>query len=219
MRWKSVFQAIRNSSVRAPSKGWQGPKQRITPAGQASFIPLLTLGLPCTPSLAILMGALMIHGISPGPLLMKQEPALFWGVIGSMYIGNVMLVLLNLPLIGLWVKILRVPYYLLSPLILLICFVGSYSLNNSMWDVFIMVLAGALGYLMSKYSYEPASLVLALVLGPMFEESLRQSLIMSDGSPIIFFLNPISAVLVSAALVVLVLPFLLKKRRPTGGEG
>ncbi|MBI5602814.1 MAG: tripartite tricarboxylate transporter permease [Deltaproteobacteria bacterium] len=199
--------------------GVAGPETANNAGGQASFIPLLTLGLPCTPSLAIMMGALMIHGLAPGPLLMKENPDLFWGTIGSMYIGNAMLVLLNLPLIGVWVKILKVPYFLLAPLILLICLIGAYSLNNSMVEVGIMAACGLLGYAMKKFSYEPAPLVLALVLGPMFEESLRQSLILSNGNPMIFLTRPIAAVLVVIAIMLLISPFVFKqKSRLTGGE-
>ncbi len=199
--------------------GVAGPETANNAGGQASFIPLLTLGLPCTPSLAIMMGALMIHGLAPGPLLMTENPEIFWGIIGSMYIGNAMLVLLNLPLIGLWVKILKVPYFLLAPLILLICLIGAYSLNNSMTEVGIMAACGLLGYAMKKFSYEPAPFVLALVLGQMFEESLRQSLILSNGNPMIFVTRPIAAVLVGVSIMLLISPFVFKqKSRLTGGE-
>jgi putative tricarboxylic transport membrane protein len=200
--------------------GVAGPETANNAGGQAAFIPLLTLGLPCTPALAVLMGALMIHGLTPGPLLMRENPQLFWGAIGSMYVGNAMLVLLNLPLIGLWVKLLRVPYYLLSPLILVICLIGAYSLNNSVVELLIMVICGMLGYVMNKYGYPAAPLVLALVLGPMFEESLRQSLIMSRGSLAVFFTRPISAVLVVISLALLISPIIFRKGgRLQGGDG
>jgi putative tricarboxylic transport membrane protein len=197
--------------------GVAGPETANNAGGQAAFIPLLTLGLPCTPALAVLMGALMIHGLTPGPLLMRENPQLFWGAIGSMYVGNAMLVLLNLPLIGLWVKLLRVPYYLLSPLILVICLIGAYSLNNSVVELLIMVICGVFGYVMNKYGYPAAPLVLALVLGPMFEESLRQSLIMSKGSLGIFFTRPISAVLVIISLALLVSPIIFRKQKRLQG--
>ena len=201
-------------------EGVAGPETANNAGGQSSFIPLLTLGLPCTPGLAMLMGALMIHGLTPGPLLMKENPQLFWGVIGSMYVGNGMLVLLNLPLIGLWVKLLKVPYFLLAPLILLVCIIGAYSLNNSVAEVVIMIVCGFIGYLMTKFSYEPAPLVLALVLGPMFEESLRQSMLLSRGSLWIFLKHPISAALVIISILVLVSPLMSRKKlRLTGGEG
>lgn len=198
-------------------KGVAGPETANNAGGQASFIPLLTLGLPTTASLAVLMGALMIHGLTPGPLLMKEHPELFWGVIGSMYIGNVLLVMLNLPLIGIWVQMLKVPYYLLGPLILLVCLIGAYSLNNSVVELGIMLFFGLVGYLMKKFSYEPAPLVLALVLGPMFEETLRQSLILSKGNPIIFFSRPISAVLVTISLSLLISPLIWKTHARTSG--
>jgi len=189
-----------------------GPETANNAGAQASFIPLLTLGLPCTPGLAVLAGALMIHGVAPGPLIMSQHPDLFWGVIGSMYIGNAMLVALNLPLIGLWVRILKIPYYFLAPLILMVCLIGAYSLNNSIVDLVIMVIFGILGYLMNKFDYPSAPLILALVLGPMFEESLRQSLILSGGSALIFVSHPISAVLVVISLALLVSPVIFRKR-------
>jgi len=196
-----------------------GPETANNAGAQASFIPLLTLGLPCTPGLAVLAGALMIHGVTPGPLIMTQHPELFWGVIGSMYIGNAMLVGLNLPLIGLWVRILRIPYYLLAPLIMLICLVGAYSLHSSVVDLVIMLVFGVLGYLMNKYGYPAAPLILALVLGPMFEESLRQALILSGGSPLIFVSHPISAVLVIISLCLLVSPMVFRNRtRLQGGD-
>jgi putative tricarboxylic transport membrane protein len=133
--------------------------------------------------MAMLLGALIIYGMQPGPMLIKQHPDLFWGAVTSMYIGNVMLLVLNLPLIGLWVKILKIPYPVLFPLILLFCLIGVYSLNNNVAEIGLMLVFGGLGYLMKKFDYEAAPLVLALVLGPMMEHALRQSLIMSNGSP------------------------------------
>ena len=165
--------------------------------------------------MALLLGSLLIHGISPGPMLIKDHPELFWGVISSMYIGNVMLVLLNLPLIGLWVRLLSVPYSVLFPLILLFCLIGAYSLNNNVWDIIVMVFFGIFGYLMRKFNYEAAPFVFALVLSPMFEESLRQSLLMSEGSFAIFFTRPISCVLMVTGIVlfsVAALPWF--KRKP-----
>jgi putative tricarboxylic transport membrane protein len=199
--------------------GVAGPETANNAGGQAAFIPLLTLGLPCTPALAVLMGALMIHGLTPGPLLMRENPELFWGAIGSMYVGNVMLVLLNLPLIGLWVKILKIPYYLLAPLILLVCLIGAYSLNNSIVDLLIMIVCGIGGCLMKKYDYPPAPLVLALILGSMFEESMRQSLIMSRGSMVLFFSRPISAAFIIVSVALLLSPLVFRKhRRLQGGD-
>jgi putative tricarboxylic transport membrane protein len=199
--------------------GVAGPETANNAGAQSSFIPLLTLGLPCTPGLAVLAGALMIHGVTPGPLIMSQNPELFWGVVGSMYIGNVMLVALNLPLIGLWIRILKIPYYFLAPLILLVCFIGAYSLNNSLVDLVIMVIFGILGYLMNKYRYPAAPLILAMVLGPMFEESFGQALILSNGSLRIFFSHPISAALMTISLFLLVSPVVFRKRgKLKGGD-
>lgn len=197
--------------------GVAGPETANNAGAQASFIPLLTLGLPCTPGLAVLAGALMIHGVTPGPLIMSEHPDLFWGVIGSMYLGNAMLVGLNLPLIGLWVRILKIRYYLLAPLITMVCLIGAYSLNNSLVDVLIMVIFGILGYLMNKFDYPAAPLILALVLGPMFEESLRQALILSGGSPLIFVSHPISAVLVFVSLSLLASPIIFRNRTKLQG--
>lgn len=198
-------------------EGVAGPETANNAGAGGSFIPLLTLGIPCNVVMAILMGALMIHGISPGPLLLKEHPNLFWGVVGSMYIGNVMLLALNLPLIGLWIKILKIPYSLLFPLIFLFCVIGSYSLNNTTWDIGVMTVFGVLGYLMKKFNYPGAPLVMALVLGPMFEVALRQSLIMSDGSPWIFFSRPISAAFMVISILILLSPLglkLIRKKRP-----
>lgn len=199
-------------------EGVAGPESANNAGGTASFLPLLTLGIPCNVVMAVLVGALMIQGISPGPLLMKEHPEIFWGVIGSMYIGNIMLVALNLPLIGLWVKILKIPYPILFPLIFLFCLIGAYSLNNSVWEVLIMIVFGVIGYCMKKTDYPAAPLVMALVLGPMFEVSLRQSLIISSGNPSIFFTRSISAVFMIVAIVILLSPLFLKmigKKRPS----
>ncbi|HBB17601.1 MAG TPA: transporter [Syntrophus sp. (in: bacteria)] len=196
-------------------QGVAGPESANNAGSSSNFIPLLTLGLPCNPVMALLLGSLLIHGISPGPMLIKDHPELFWGVISSMYIGNVMLVLLNLPLIGLWVRLLSVPYSVLFPLILLFCLIGAYSLNNNVWDIIVMVFFGIFGYLMRKFNYEAAPFVFALVLSPMFEESLRQSLLMSEGSFAIFFTRPISCVLMVTGIVlfsVAALPWF--KRKP-----
>jgi putative tricarboxylic transport membrane protein len=155
----------------------------------------------------------MIKGVTPGPFLIKKSPEIFWGIVGSMYIGNVMLLILNLPLIGLWVKILKIPYAILFPLIYLFCLVGSYILNNNSVDVLIMVAFGVIGYFMKKLEYPSAPLILAFILGPQFERYLGQSLIEGDGNPLIFFSRPISAILLSVAFIFLVSPFLLKRGR------
>jgi putative tricarboxylic transport membrane protein len=181
--------------------GVAGPETANNAATGGAFVPLLAMGIPPNVVMAILLGALMIHGIVPGPRLITQHPEIFWGTIASMYIGNVALLLLNLPLIGLWVKLLKVPYRILMPLILLFCLIGSYSVNNSVVEVIIMIIFGFVGYILRKFDYEEAPLVLAFILGPMLENNFRQSLIMSDGRLSIFVHRPISA----AALIISVL--------------
>jgi len=188
-------------------EGVAAPETANNAATGSAMIPLLCLGIPANVAMAVLLGAFIIHGIQPGPLLMGKHPQLFWGTITSMYIGNVMLLILNLPLIGLWVQILKVPYRLLFPLILLFCFVGSYCLNNNAYDVLIMIIFGTVGYIMRKYHYEGAPFLLALILGPMLETSFRQALII--GNPLIFFRKPISACFIGFALLLLIMrPFL-----------
>jgi putative tricarboxylic transport membrane protein len=196
-------------------EGVAAPEAANNSAAQGAFIPLLTLGIPSNVVMAILLGALMIHNITPGPMLVKEHPQLFWGVISSMYMGNIMLLVLNLPLIGLWVQLLRVPYAILFPLILYICLIGAYVINNSVIDVTIMLLCGVVGYLMRKFEYEPAPLVLAYVLAPMLENALRQSLILSGGSFGIFMARPISAgclVVAAGLLFSSLLPRIRQKR-------
>jgi putative tricarboxylic transport membrane protein len=200
---------------RGAIEGVAGPESANNAAAGGAFVPLLTLGIPPNVVMALLLGALMIHGIAPGPMFIAEHPDIFWGVIASMYVGNVMLLVLNLPLIGLWVQVLRVPYKILFPLILLFCLIGSYSINNSTFDVAIMLVFGVVGYLMRKYQFEGAPMVLAFVLGPMFEGSLRQSLLLSDGSFSIFFVRPIAAGGMIATLLILIsciIPSLRKKR-------
>ena len=206
-----VAYAVEKRVSRNPEKFGKGaiagvaaPESANNAATGGAFVPLLTLGIPSNVVMAILIGALMIHGITPGPMLLKEQPDLFWGVIASMYVGNVMLLILNLPLIGLWVQLLRVPYSILFPLILFFCLIGSYAVNNSVVDVALMVFFGGLGYLMRKFEYEPAPLVLAFVLSPILEQALRQSLILSSGSFTIFLSRPISlgCLLVAAGLLI-----------------
>ena len=217
-----VAYAVEKRTSQAPERFGKGaiegvaaPESANNAAASGAFIPLLTLGIPSNVLMAILIGALMIHGINPGPMLMKEHPNVFWGVIGSMYIGNIMLLALNLPLIGLWVRILRIPHSILFPLVLLFCVIGAYSENYSVIDVNMMLFFGIIGYLMRKFDYEPAPLVLAFVLGPLLETALRQSLIMSDGGFTIFFIRPISAGCLGLAAVLLLtsfIPSLMKKR-------
>lgn len=196
-------------------EGVAGPEAANNAAAGGAFIPLLTLGIPPNVVMALLLGAFIVHGLQPGPLMMTQNPQVFWGIVASMYIGNIMLLILNMPLIGLWIQVLRVPYNVLFPLILLFCIVGVFCSGNSSFDVFVMTVFGVLGYLFRKFGYEPAPLVLAFVLGPMLENNLRKSLILSQGSFEIFYARPISLaclVLAAAVLLAAVLPGLAKRR-------
>ena len=197
-------------------EGVAAPETANNAAAQASFIPLLSLGIPPNVVMAVLFGGLMIHGIQPGPLLIQKHPDLFWGVVMSMYVGNIMLLALNLPLIGMWVKVLKVPYTILFPLILLFCLIGVYSVNNSIIDIYLMILFGIVGYVMQKFGFEPAPLVLAYVLSPMLETAVRQSLSISGGSFIIFFSRPISLVcmLLFAGLLTFQIYSYIKKKGP-----
>ena len=193
-------------------EGVAAPESCNNAAASGGSIPLLSLGIPTGASTALVFGALMMHGVTPGPLFIKDHPQIFWGLIGSMYIGNVMLLALNLPLIGIWVKMLKVPYAILFPLILFFCLIGSYSIDKSLTDMLITIIFGVVGYLMKKFHYEGAPLVLGLVLGPLMENALRRSLIMSKGSFAIFFQRPISIVLMGMVLVMLISPLFTKKR-------
>jgi putative tricarboxylic transport membrane protein len=187
--------------------GVAGPETANNAATAGGFVPLLTLGIPTNSVLALMLAALMLHGVTPGPLLLLKWPDVFWGVIASMYIGNVVLLVLNLPMIGLFVQILKVPYAILSPLIIMFVLLGAYALNNSATDVFVTILFGLAGYLMKRHDLEPAPLVLAFVLGPMLENNLSKALIMSrTGNPLFFFSRPISATLLTLALLVLAYP-------------
>jgi putative tricarboxylic transport membrane protein len=187
-------------------EGVAGPEAANNSAAGGAFIPLLTLGIPPNVVMALLLGAFIIHGLQPGPLLMTQNPGLFWGVIASMYIGNAMLLVLNLPLIGMWVQLLRLPYNVLFPLILLFSIVGVYASANNVFDVGVMMAFGVLGYLMRKIGYEAAPLVLAFVLGPMLENNLRKALILSQGELTTFVERPISAVCLALAAALLIAP-------------
>jgi putative tricarboxylic transport membrane protein len=199
--------------------GVAGPESANNAAAGSSFIPLLTLGIPSNAVMAIFLGALMIHGLQPGPLLMTRAPDLFWGTIVSMYIGNGMLLVLNLPLIPLWVMVLRVPYYLLYPLILLFCVIGSYSIGNNTADVIIMLIFGIVGYLMRKFRYDAPPLVLALVLGGELESSLRQSLMLSRGDFSIFVTRPITLGFLIVAALLLIVPIVTQRKKLSTLEG
>jgi putative tricarboxylic transport membrane protein len=194
-------------------EGVAGPESANNAAAGGAFIPLMTLGIPPNVVMALLLGAFIIHGAQPGPLMMTQNPGLFWGIVASMYIGNVMLLVLNLPLIGMWVQLLRLPYNVLFPLILLFTIIGVYCSSNNVFDVYVMVCFGIIGYVLRKFSYEPAPLALAFVLGPMLENNLRKSMILEGGSLTVFLNRPISAVCLLLALALLLAPLLPKLRK------
>ncbi|MCE5264368.1 MAG: tripartite tricarboxylate transporter permease [Deltaproteobacteria bacterium] len=194
-------------------EGVAGPESANNAASSGTMVPMLSLGIPTGAATALLLGALMIHGLRPGPLLITESPDVFWGLIASLYVGNVMLLVLNLPLIPLWVKILRIPYHYLFPLILLFCVIGAYTVNNNAYDILIMLIFGVIGYGMKKLDYEAAPLVLALVLGPIMENAVRRSLVISEGDPTVFFTRPISAFFLVLGLLILFSPLFLKKKR------
>jgi len=196
-------------------EGVAGPESANNAGAQTSFIPLLTLGIPANAVMALMVGAMTIHGITPGPQVMSERPELFWGMIASMWIGNLLLVVLNLPLIGIWVKLLSVPYRILYPAILLFSCIGVYSLNNSAVDVALALGFGFLGYLFIKLDCEPAPLLLGFVLGPMMEENLRRALLLSRGDPTVFVTRPLSLALLvvaTALLAIVVVPAVRRKR-------
>jgi putative tricarboxylic transport membrane protein len=210
-----VSYAIEKKVSKTPERFGQGaiegvaaPESANNSAASGAFVPLLTLGIPANTVMAMLLGAFILHGVQPGPLLFKQHPEIFWGVIASMYLGNAMLLVLNLPLIPLWVKILKIPYRFLYPVILLIILIGSYSLNNSIVEVIIVIFFGIMGYFCRKFGFDLPPFILALVLGPMMENALRRSLLLSDGSPFIFVTRPISLVFIANALLILLFPLL-----------
>lgn len=195
--------------------GVAGPESANNAGAQTSFIPLLTLGIPANPVMALMVGAMIIQGIVPGPNVATEQPALFWGIIASMWIGNLMLVVLNLPLIGLWVRLLKVPYHVLFPIIMAFCSIGVYSVNSNIYDLFAVAFFGLMGYVLIKLRCEPAPLLLGFVLGPMLEENLRRAMILGRGDPTVFLTRPISLTLLLLTVVVLVivlLPSIRKKR-------
>ncbi len=214
MRWSAASPNIRKNSARARSPALPGLKSANNSASTGAFVPMLALGIPTGPVPAVLMGALMVHGVSPGPQLVTEHPDVFWGFVASMYVGNLMLLALNLPLVSVFVSVLRIPYAYLYPLIIMFCIVGVYEVNHSIVDVWIMLIMGILGYALRKFEFDPAPLVLGLVISPILEQSLRQSLIMSNGNYLIFLNRPISAglMIVSCGLLLLsAYSFLLKR--------
>ena len=209
--------ASRNSAQfgKGAIEGVAAPEAANNAGAQASFIPMLTLGIPSNPVMALMIGALIMHGIQPGPQVMVEQPKLFWGLVVSMWIGNLFLLVLNLPLIGLWVKMISVPYHLLYPAILVFCAIGVFSLANTQFDVYFMALFGVLGYLFRKLGCEPAPMMLGFILGPMMEEYLRRALLMAKGNPLVLVTRPISATLLAVstvALIAVLLPALRQKR-------
>lgn len=202
-------------------EGVAGPESANNAGAQTSFIPMLTLGIPTTPVMALMIAAMMIHNIQPGPQVMTSNPSLFWGLIVSMWVGNFFLVILNLPLIGMWIKLLQVPYRLLYPAILLFCCIGAYSLNNNVWDVMMIIPFAILGYYFKKWKCEPAPLLLGFILGEMMEEYLRRALTLSRGDWGVLFDRPLSATLlaITALLILLMLLPSIRKKREQAFEG
>ena len=203
-------------------QGVAAPEAANNAAAQTAFIPTLTLGIPGSATMALMLGALTIQGIAPGPQVMTSKPDLFWGLIASMWIGNAMLVILNLPMVGLWVKLLKVPYHWLFPSIIMFCAIGNFSINNSAMDVYLCALFGILGYTLVKLQCEPAPLILGYVLGPLMEENLRRALLISRGDPTVFFTRPIAGtfmVLSILLIIIMVLPAIRKKKEQAYEEG
>lgn len=202
-------------------EGVAAPEAANNAGAQTSFIPMLTLGIPSNPVMALMIGAMIIQGIQPGPAVITEQPALFWGVIASMWVGNLFLIVLNLPMIGLWVRMIMVPYHFLYPGILVFCTIGVFSLSNSEFDLLMMAGFGVFGYLCSKLEMEPAPMMLALIIGPIMEEYLRRTLLLSHSDPFVFLQRPISAallILAALALMVLLLPSLRRKREEAFDE-
>jgi putative tricarboxylic transport membrane protein len=202
-------------------EGVAAPESANNAAVQTSFIPMLTLGIPSSATMALMMGAMMIHGIAPGPRVMETNPGVFWGLIASMWVGNLMLLVLNLPLVGLWVRLLRVPFDVLSPLIVVICCIGIFSINGKVFDLWVAGLFGLVAFVFARLDCEPAPLLLGFVLGPLMEENFRRALLMSRGDPSVFFTSGISAVLLGGAALIVLMVMLpaMKRRRDTVFQG
>lgn len=203
-------------------RGVAGPEAANNAGAQTSFIPLLTLGIPSNVVMALMIGAMTIHNIQPGPMVMTNNPELFWGLIASMWIGNAMLVILNLPLIGIWIKLLKVPYRYMYPAIVLFCAIGVYSTNNNTWDIWVVGFFGVIGYVFQKLRVEAAPLLLGLILGPMMEENLRRAMLLSRGDWSVFITRPLSAGLLIACvllLAVVLFPAIKKTREVVFVEG
>jgi putative tricarboxylic transport membrane protein len=199
-------------------EGVAGPEAANNAGAQTSFIPMLTLGIPANPVMALMIGALMIQGIQPGPTIITEQATLFWGVVVSMWIGNVFLLILNLPLIGLWVRMISVPYHLLYPAIMVFCAIGIFSISNTTFDVYLMALFGLLGYVFMKLGCEPTPLLLGFILGPPMEEHLRRAMVLSEGRVDVLLREPLSAFLLAIAALLLasaLLPTVRKGREET----
>ncbi len=220
--------ALEKKLARDPSRFGKGaiegvasPEAANNAGAQTSFIPLLTLGIPANALMALMIGALMMHGIQPGPQIMREQPELVWGVIASMWVGNLMLLVINLPLIGIWVSMLKIPYRLMYPAIVLFCCIGTYGIANSMFNVWMMLGFAAVGYFFIKVGVEAAPLLLGLVLGPQLEENFRRAMLLSDGDLTVFMRSPISAtilIVVAVLLVAMLSPAILKKRKEAFAE-
>ncbi|MFN9209507.1 MAG: tripartite tricarboxylate transporter permease, partial [Betaproteobacteria bacterium] len=202
---KKVSRTPERPFVQGTIRGVAAPVSANNAGAQTSLIPMLTLGIPPNAVMALMIGAMTIHNIQPGPQVMTSNPALFWGLIASMWIGNLMLVILNLPLIGMWVQLLKVPYRMLYLAILTFCCIGVYSINNNAFDVYMTAAFGAVGYLFYKLRCEPAPLILGFILGPMMEENLRRAMLLSRGDPTVFFTRPLSLGLLLAAVALVVI--------------
>ncbi|MBZ9922096.1 tripartite tricarboxylate transporter permease, partial [Mesorhizobium sp. BR1-1-7] len=207
-----IAYSIEKRISRDPSKfgtgaieGIASPEACNNATVQASFIPMLGIGIPSGAVMAVLMGAMMIHGIQPGPLMMVQHADIFWGVVASMWVGNVMLLVLNIPLIGIWVRLLSVPSHILSPIVLLVMCIGVYSVNNNVFDIYTMMIFGILGYICSSFGYSPALLILGVILSPILEEHFRRALLISDGDYFVFLQEPISGTFIALGLMIVAL--------------
>jgi len=202
-------------------RGVAAPEATNNAGAQTSFIPLLTLGIPANALMALMIGALMMHGIQPGPQIMTEQPQLVWGVIASMWTGNLMLLVINLPLVGIWVSMLKVPYRLMFPAIALLCCVGTYAIANSVFNIWLMLGSAVIRYFFIKVGAEPAPLLLGLVLGPQLEENFRRAMLLSDGDFAVFVQHPISAILLGVATLLILLllsPAVFRKRKEALAE-
>ncbi len=217
--------ALEKRVARDPGKFGKGAIEGITApeaannaAVQTAFIPTLTLGIPGSATMAIMMGALMIHGIEPGPGLMRDHPDIFWGLVGSFWVGNIMLVILNIPMIGLWVRLLQIPYTILYPCIVCLICIGVYSVNNSVFDIGVVLIAGIVGYVLRVFDFEPAPLIIGFILGPMMEENLRRAMVLSRGDPLVLVQSPISATVLAVTVGLLGWALLSWARNRQSGE-